>query len=135
MNIYKNARFIYLRSLEMVQAITERGLCASQRGLLHGVSAVTVRNLAAGAAGLCDRSLRAIAPATALAIVELRRQLFLQARISSCMGFSRATVSQVLRRAGFSMLSNLQPKAPVQHYEREAPGKLNRPGFDGGSNS
>jgi len=101
----------------------------------HGVSAVTARKwlgryLAAGASGLCDKSSRpacsprAISGTTALAIVELRRQLFLQARIASYMGVSRATVSRVLRRAGLSRLSDLQPKAPVQRYERETPGEL-----------
>ena len=96
MNTHKNARLTYLRRLEMVQEITERGLSASQAGAAHGVSAVTARKwlgryLAAGAAGLCDKSSRpacsprAIAPATALAIVELRRQLFLQARIAAYM--------------------------------------------------
>ena len=101
----------------MVQDITERGPSASQAGASHGVSAVTARKwlgryLAEGAAGLCDkssrpaRSPRAIAPATALAIVELRRQLFLQARIAAYMGVSRATVSRVLRRAGLSRAKN-----------------------------
>ena len=80
-----NARLTYLRRLEMVQDITERGLSASQAGAAHGVSAVTAREwlgryLASGAAGLCDKSSRpacsprAISPATALAIVALRRQ-------------------------------------------------------------
>jgi predicted XRE-type DNA-binding protein len=35
----------------------------------------------------------------ALAIVELQRKLFLQARIASYMGVSRATVSRVPRAA------------------------------------
>ena len=118
MNTHKNARLTYLRRLEMVQAITEQGLSASQAGAAHGVSAVTARKwlgryLAAGAAGLCDKSSRpacsprAISGATALAIVELRRQLFLQARIATYMGVSKATVSRVLRRAGLSRLSDL----------------------------
>ena len=135
MNTHKNARLTYLRRLEMVQEITERGLSASQAGAAHGVSAVTARKwlgryLAAGAAGLCDKSSRpacsprAIAPATALAIVELRRQLFLQARIAAYMGVSKATVSRVLRRAGLSRLGDLQPQQPVQRYERETPGEL-----------
>jgi transposase InsO family protein len=135
MNTRKNARLTYLRRLEMVQDITERGLSASQAGAAHGVSAVTAREwlgryLASGAAGLCDKSSRpacsprAISPATALAIVALRRQLFLQARIATYMGVSRATVSRVLRRAGLSRFSDLQPKAPVQRYERETPGEL-----------
>lgn len=135
MNTHKNARLTYLRRLEMVQDITERGLPASQAGAAHGVSAVTARKwlgryLAEGAAGLLDkssrpaRSPRAISPAVAQTIVELRRKLFLQARIAAYMGVSKATVSRVLRRAGLSRLSDLQPKEPVQRYERQAPGEL-----------
>jgi transposase InsO family protein len=60
----------------------------------------------------------------ALAIVELRRKLMLQARIASYMGVSKATVSRVLRRAGLSRLSDLGPQEPVQRYERENPGEL-----------
>ena len=57
--------------------------------------------LAEGAQGLLDKSSRpaksprAIEPRVALAIVELRRKLFLQARIASYMGVSKATVSAV----------------------------------------
>ncbi|WP_341678009.1 IS481 family transposase [Niveibacterium sp. SC-1] len=135
MNTHKNARLTYLRRLEMVQDITERGLPVPQAAACHGVSAVTARKwlgryLAGGAAALLDkssrpeRSPRAIAPDVALTIVELRRKLFLQARIASYMGVSRATVSRVLRRAGLSRLSDLQPPEPVQRYERDTPGEL-----------
>jgi transposase InsO family protein len=135
MNTHKNARLTYLRRLEMVQDMTVRGLSASQAAAMHGVSAMTARKwlaryLADGAQGLLDKSSRpaksprAIAPGVALAIVELRRKLFLQARIASYMGVSKATVSRVLRRAGLSRLSDLQPQEPVQRYEREAPGEL-----------
>jgi len=125
----------YLRRLEMAQDLTERGLSASEAGAKHGVSAVTARKwlgryLTDGAAGLLDkssrpqRSPRAIEPHVALAIVELRRKLMLQARIASYMGVSKATVSRVLRRAGLSRLSDLGPQEPVQRYEREHPGEL-----------
>jgi transposase InsO family protein len=135
MNTHKNARLTYLRRLEMVQDITMRGLSASEAALAHGVSAVTARKwlgryLADGAQGLLDKSSRpaksprAIDPGVALAIVELRRKLFLQARIASYMGVSKATVSRVLRRAGLSKLSDLQPDDSVQRYEREVPGEL-----------
>jgi transposase InsO family protein len=135
MNTHKNARLTFLRRLEMVQDITERQLCCAEAAARHGVSAVTARKwhgryLAEGAAGLVDkssrpaRSPRAIEPGVALAIVELRRKLFLQARIASYMGVSKATVSRVLRRAGLSRLSELQPQEPVQRYEREVPGEL-----------
>ena len=135
MNTHKNARLTYLRRLEMVQDITERGVSASDAAAAHGVSAVTARKwlaryLVDGAAGLLDKSSRpeksprSIEPHVALAIVELRRKLFLQARIASYMGVSRATVSRVLRRAGLSRLSDLRPDEPVQRYERDNPGEL-----------
>jgi len=135
MNTHKNARLTYLRRLEMVKDIAERGVSASDAAARHGVSAVTARKwlgryLADGAAGLLDKSSRpeksprAIEPHVALAIVELRRKLYLQARIATYMGVSKATVSRVLRRAGLSRLSDLRPDEPVQRYERDSPGEL-----------
>jgi transposase InsO family protein len=135
MNSHKNARLTYQRRLELVEDLTLRGLSASEAAAAHGVSAVTARKwlgryLAGGEQGLQDKSSRpdrspkAIAPAIALTIVELRRKLFLQARIASYLGVSKATVSRVLRRAGLSRLSELAPPEPVQRYEREAPGDL-----------
>jgi len=135
MNTHKNARLTYLRRLEMVQDITLRGMSAADAAAAAGVSAVTARKwlgryLIDGAEGLLDKSSkpakspRTIDPGVALAIVELRRKLFLQARIASYMGVSKATVSRVLRRAGLSKLSDLRPQEVVQRYEREAPGEL-----------
>jgi transposase InsO family protein len=119
----------------MVQDITERGLDASESAAKQGVSAVTARKwlgryLAGGAAALADKSSRpelsprAIDPSVAMTIIELRRKLFLQARIAAYTGVSKATVSRVLRRAGLSKLSDLSPKEDVQRYERDAPGEL-----------
>jgi transposase InsO family protein len=135
MNTHKNARLTYARRLEMVQDITERGTSAVEAAARHGVSAVTARKwlgryLAGGQAALLDKSSRpeksprAIEPQLALAIVELRRRMCLQAQIASCLGVSRATVSRVLKRAGLSRLSDLRPAEPVQRYERERPGEL-----------
>ena len=135
MNTHKNARLTYLRRVEMVQDITERGLPASKAAANHGVSAVTARKwharyLAGGAAALLDKSSRpalsprSIEPGLAMTIVELRRKLFLQARIAAYTGVSKATVSRVLRRAGLSRLSDLGPKEDVHRYERETPGEL-----------
>ena len=135
MNTHKNARLTYLRRVEMVQDITQRGLVASDAAAKQGVSAVTARKwlgcyLADGAAGLMDKSSRpdhsprAIEPSVALTIVELRRKLYLQSRIGSYTGVSKATVSRVLRRAGLSKFSDLGPVEPVQRYERETPGEL-----------
>ena len=135
MNTHKNARLTFLRRLEMVEDITKRGLSASEAGAAHGVSAVTARKwlgryLAGGAVALADKSSRpalsprAIDPSIALTIIELRRKLFLQARIASYTGVSRSTVSRVLQRAGMSKLTDLSPKEDVQRYEHDAPGDL-----------
>jgi transposase-like protein len=43
MSTYKNSRLTYLRRLEMVQDITERGMSASETAARHGVSAVAAR--------------------------------------------------------------------------------------------
>ncbi|ETH57558.1 transposase, IS481 family [Bordetella pertussis I036] len=101
----------------------------------YGVTAPTVRKwlgrfLAQGQAGLADASSRptvsprAIAPAKALAIVELRRKRLTQARIAQALGVSASTVSRVLARAGLSHLADLEPAEPVVRYEHQAPGDL-----------
>ena len=135
MNIHKNARLTLARRVEMVKDIVEHALHPAQAAILHGVSAPTAskwlgRYLAQGEAGLHDRSSRphrsprAIAPATALAIVELRRRRLTQARIAASLGVSMSTVSRVLVRAGLSKLRDLEPCEPVMRYEHEAPGDL-----------
>ncbi|HEY8976820.1 MAG TPA: leucine zipper domain-containing protein, partial [Burkholderiaceae bacterium] len=96
MNIHKNARLTYLRRLEMVHDMTDRGLGASEAAAKHGVTAVTARKwharyLAGGAAALLDkssrptRSPRAIDAKVASTIVELRRKLHLQSNIAAYM--------------------------------------------------
>ena len=135
MNIHKNARLTYVQRVEMVQDMVMRGLTVTQAAARYLVSVATARKwhgryLAGGAAGLLDRtsrparSPRAISPALARTIIELRRKLMLQARIAAYTGVSRATVSRVLRRAGLSRLSDLAGPEPVQRYERDAPGDL-----------
>jgi len=59
-----------------------------------------------------------------LTIIELRRKLFLQARIAAYTGVSRSIVSRVLQRAGMSKLTDLSPKEDVQRYEHDALGEL-----------
>jgi len=99
------------------------------------VSAPTARKwvgryLAEGRAGLTDRSSRpkhsphAIAPAQALAIVELRRRRLIHGRIAQTLGVSKSTVGRVLARAGLSRLRDLEPSAPVVRYEHAHPGDL-----------
>lgn len=135
MNTHKNARLTYARRIEMVQSITLRGQTVAHAASLHGVSELTARKwlgryLGGGEVALSDRSSRpdnsprAIDPIKALAIVELRRRYFLQARIASALGVSKATVSRVLARAGLSKLSDLQPREPVVRYEHASPGDM-----------
>jgi transposase InsO family protein len=135
MNTHKNARLTFARRLEMVQDITERGLSQGAAALAQGVSEPTVRKwlgryLAHGEAALIDHSSRpmlsprAIAPAKALAIVELRRHRLTQARIATSVGVSKSTVGRVLARAGLSHLKDLEPITPVLRYEHEAAGDL-----------
>ncbi|ETH38641.1 transposase, IS481 family [Bordetella pertussis H918] len=93
MNTHKHARLTFLRRLEMVQQLIAHQVCVSEAARAYGVTAPTVRKwlgrfLAQGQAGLADASSRptvsprAIAPAKALAIVELRRKRLTQARIA-----------------------------------------------------
>jgi transposase InsO family protein len=88
------------------------------------------RYLAEGEIGLHDRSScpkrspRKIKPEKALAIVELRRRRLTQARIAASVGVSKSTVGRVLKRAGLSRLSDLEPSEPVVRYEHEHPGDL-----------
>jgi transposase InsO family protein/transposase-like protein len=135
MNIHKNARLSLARRIEMVQDITLRGLSVGEAAALHGVTAPTARKwlgrfLAVGESGLVDASSRptvsprAIVPAKALAIVELRHKRLTQARIAIAVGVSKSTVSRVLARAGLSHLTDLQPAEPVVRYEHEAPGDM-----------
>ena len=135
MNIHKNARLTFARRLQMVQDVVDRKLALSAAAAVHGVSVPTVRKwigryLAHGAAGLRDASSRpqlsprAIAPATALGIVELRRRFLTQARIAQSLRVSASTVGRVLRRAGLSRWSDLTPSEPVIRYEHAQPGDL-----------
>jgi transposase InsO family protein len=135
MNTHKNARLTFARRLEMVQDITQRGVSRAAAAQSQNVSLPTVlkwlgRYLAQGEVGLRDRSSRprlsprSIAPATALAIVEVRRHRLTQARIAASLGVSKSTVGRVLARAGLSHLRDLDPIVPVVRYEHAAAGDL-----------
>ena len=135
MNIHKNARLTLARRLELVQDIVAKGFTPCTAAAVHGVSEPTARKwlgryLAEGNPGLEDRSSRprrsprAIRSQQAVAIVELRRRRLTQARIARTTGISKSTVGRVLKRAGLSRLSDLDPCEPVVRYEHERPGDL-----------
>jgi transposase InsO family protein len=135
MNIHKNARLTLVRRIEMVRSIVESGLKPVAAAAEAGVSEPTARKwlgryLAEGELGLRDRSSRpkrsprSIRPQTALAIAELRRRRLTQARIAQQLGVSKSTVGRVLKRAGLSRLSDLDPSEAIVRYEHEHPGDL-----------
>ena len=135
MNHHKNARLTFARRLQMVRQMTDGHLTPAAAAAAAGVSEPTARKWpgryrAGGEAALADassrpaRSPRAIAPAKALAIVELRRRRLTQARIAASLGVSESTVSRVLARAGLSRLADLQPVEPVRRYEHATPGEM-----------
>jgi transposase InsO family protein len=135
MNIHKNARLTLTRRIELVKDIVHGRLAPCAAAAAYGVSLPTTnkwlgRYLAEGEAGLLDRSSRprlsprAISPAKALAIVELRRRRLIQARIAASVGVSKSTVGRVLRRAGLSKWRDLEPSEPVVRYEHAHPGDL-----------
>lgn len=83
-----------------------------------------------GAAGLLDRSSRPqrspqrVPAAVSTQIIELRRQRRTGRFICRQLGVCAATVSRVLQRAQLSRWRDLQPRPPVQRYQREHPGEL-----------
>ncbi len=135
MNIHKNARLTFTRRLEMVQDVTECKLTYAAAAAKHQVSVPSVRKwvgryLTQGEPGLRDASSRpqvsprAIAPSTALAIVELRRRFLTHARIAQSLRVSASTVGRVLARAGLSRWADLAPSEPIVRYEHAHPGDL-----------
>jgi transposase InsO family protein len=65
------------------------------------------------------------APAVAEQVIALRRQRLLMKYIAAQLELSIATVSRLLKRAGLSRLSALDPPPPpVKRYEYAAPGDL-----------
>jgi transposase InsO family protein len=135
MNTHKNARLTFARRLELVRDIAERGFTPCAASAVHGVTGPSARKwlgryLAEGETGLRDRSSRPklsprrINPEKALAIVELRRRRLTQARIAASVGVSKSTVGRVLKRAGLSRLSDLEPCEPAVRYEHDHPGDL-----------
>jgi len=135
MNIHKNARLTLVRRIEMVRSIVEERQTPAEAAVEAGVCRRTAgkwlaRYLVEGELGLKDRSSRpklsprSIKPQKALAIVELRRRRLTQARIAVSLGVSKSTVGRVLKRAGLSRLSALEPSEPIVRYEHERPGDL-----------
>lgn len=88
------------------------------------------RYRAHGAAGLLDRSSQpqsspSQTPLAVRATIEaLRRQRLTGRHIAKQTGVSPSTVSRLLRRLKLSRIRDLEPREPVQRYERNRAGEL-----------
>jgi transposase InsO family protein len=134
MDIHQNARTTPHSRAGLVRRVNA-GERAQTVAAAMGVSDKTVRKWARrfareGPAGLFDRSSRPhrlrrpTAPEVAAQVIALRRQRLLMKHIAAQLTLSLATVSRLLKRAGLSRLSALDPSPPTQRYEYAAPGDL-----------
>jgi transposase InsO family protein len=134
MDIHQNARTTPLSRAELVRRV-KAGELPKTIAAGAGVCDKTVRKWAGrfsreGAAGLADRSSRPhrlrrpTAPALVDQAIALRRQRLLMKHIATQLELSIATVSRLLKRAGLSRLSSLDPPLLIQRYEYAAPGDL-----------
>lgn len=135
MQLHPNARTTPRSRAQLVDRVLVDGWSVPRVAQAFHVSRRTVfkwlaRYRAAGAAGLADRS---PAPRSSpqrtsvrriLQIVALRAQRLPGHVIARRLGVPRTTVSRLLRRQGLGRLPPLMPRAPIQRYERGAPGEL-----------
>lgn len=132
MNIHQNARLTPLRREEMALSVIEGRLTQAPAARVYGVSAKIVarwveRYKAEGRVGMVDRSSRpthmpqATAASTAERIVALRRQRWTGSHIAHEVGVSSATDRRVLKRAGLSRLSDIEPAEPIRAPRRDDP--------------
>jgi transposase InsO family protein len=134
MNIHKNARLTPHGRAEVVRHVRELGESAREVARTAAVSDKTVRRWVARAeagATLVDRSSRphtspqATPPAVALRVKVLRQRDRLTLKeIASGLGISRATVSRIVARCGWSRLHVLELPPTSRRYERARPGEL-----------
>ena len=135
MDIHKNAS-LSLRGREslarcvVVDGLTRKAAAAAFRVSPKTVGKWVARYLAAGAAGLLDRSSqphrspRRLDSVRTERVLELRRGHMPGYEIARRTGISPASVSRILRRARLSRWRDLNPPPPIQRYEHPAPGDL-----------
>ena len=135
MNTHKGAGLTpYSRDL-LVRRISEQGLRVEEAAHAAGVSVRTAykwlrRYREEGASGLMNRSSRPHACPHATPtdrvdrVIALRRARQTYRSIADTADLAPSTVGRVLLRAGLNRLAALEPAAPIQRYEHEAPGDL-----------
>ena len=135
MRLHGNAKTApYTREL-MVRRVLKQAEPVRDTAAAFGVSKTTLykwlrRYREDGVAGLEDRSSRPhTSPRQTPAgvvhrILKLRRHRLTAWEISAQLSVPASTVSQWLRRQGVGRLRDLEPKPPVQRYERASPGEI-----------
>jgi transposase InsO family protein len=134
MNIHKNARLTPKSRAELVRRLAagqsnagvaaDFGICTKTAAKWHA------RFKSLGIEGLVDRSsrprrLRRPTPdIVAAEVISLRRQRLPGKEVALRLNLSPATVSRILKRAGFSRMKDIDPPEPVRRYERQRPGEI-----------
>lgn len=129
MNAHKNARTTpYVR--ELMAARRAEGWSVGEIAEAAGVSARTVykwlaRSSAENRSSRARRLANRLPDAAIEQIARLRREHRLTAtRIARRLRLARSTVAGWLARLGMGRLSRLDPKPPIQRYERERAGEI-----------
>ena len=135
MDYHQNARLTIHSREQIARMVVEQGFTRKAAAAAFRVSEKTAgkwvrRYRAAGVAELQDRSSRPHRSPRRTSspllekVLALRRLRHNGWRIAIALGFSRATVSRILRRAGLNRLRSLDPPPPVVRYEHKHPGDL-----------
>lgn len=135
MRLHRNARTTPKARALLVRRILEEGWSLAGAAKAVGLSRTSARRwvrryLAAGEAGLEDRSCRPVrSPKRTQAhlerrVLDLRRKRLVAVAIARELGLARSTVGAILRRHGLGRLRALEPKPEVVRYERKSPGDL-----------
>jgi transposase InsO family protein len=135
MDIHKNARSCLASRALLVRRVRKEGWTVRAAAEAAGLSVRRAyhwlgRERDEGEAGLLDRSSRprscphATSSSLVCRILALRHERRPGAEIAQRMGLPISTVGRVLRRHGLGRLRALDPKPPIQRYERSAPGEL-----------
>lgn len=134
MDIHQNARTCPASRMLLVSRICS-GFSVSSAAAAAGVSRRTAfkwlaRYRSEGKPGLLDRSSQPYRMPRKTSwwweqeILRLRRRRLTGAEIARWVPVSTATIARILARHGLSRLQSLEPKEPVQRYQRETNGEL-----------
>ena len=135
MRLHPNARSCPHTRALLIQRVVREGWTVREAAEAAGLSVRTAhkwlsRFRSEGLAGLADRRsvahrLRHRMPAARIERIRaLRHRRFTAWQIAQRLRMALSTVCAALKRLGLGKLSGLEPKPPVQRYERARPGEL-----------